>query len=91
MITDIGRLVELLHRSIISVQFFSRTAAVVKCRYGIVFYLYRRNDRYDLYEYDGGKIYVLCKQIPTVNKVYDRMCEEHGCLRECIVQKRMVL
>lgn len=84
MIADIGRLIELLGRGIMSVQFPSRTAAIVKCRHGIVFYLYRRNDRYDLYEYDGGKIYVLCKQIPTVNKVYDRMCKEHGCLKEYV-------
>ena len=83
MIADIGRLVELLGRNIISVQFPSCVDAVVKCRHGICFMVsYRDVDCYDLYEYDGGRGYVLGEHIQTINKVFDRMCKEHGCLIE---------
>ena len=68
-------------RNVITINFFSEYSILVTCRHDIEFIVQNARSGYTLYELDGNASYFLADNLDTISDVYERMCEEHGCLR----------
>lgn len=69
-------------RKVLGIEYVSINVVRLVCKNDIVFLLERGNAGFSLFEIDNGRMYYIGDRLQTLRDVYDRMCKEHGSLRE---------